>query len=452
MAALGRSSADTDRALVQVRQGISKGKFELEDLKSIAEVIPGFFDQFAKSLGVTTEELFRLIGQGQIGTKEFLTFANTLNDSLGSGKFDGYQQNLNRLKNSITDAFVVIGDAGAWQVFNAAINTATVSITGAVGFVKLLGETLGNLAFTIANGDWTGFGDRFDESLQKVAPAMQRTTDALLGISDNAKTAGFNAAEAGKAIADGMQAAAFSAEDFLKKFDTALRSVTSSESLAQITTDLVIAFSKGDIAAGDFYTRLDDVQKKQLELDKAMGGATTALLEQETQFKKTTKQTEDAEKAANAYALKMAEIASNENIKLIQSKVSLDIAEVEANAKITVAAFESINTAIDSTGKTLTDMLGLLDSSQDWTTFNFLRGEIEKESKRRDDALKLQAEYIQAQIANLNAKTQAMQDGDALITIDGAGLQPHLEAFMWEILRTIQVRVNADGLEMLVGV
>jgi len=35
--------------------------------------------------------------------------------------------------------------------------------------------------------------------------------------------------------------------------------------------------------------------------------------------------------------------------------------------------------------------------------------------------------------------------------VDGAGLQPHLEAFMWEILRTIQVRVNQDGLEMLLG-
>ena len=45
-----------------------------------------------------------------------------------------------------------------------------------------------------------------------------------------------------------------------------------------------------------------------------------------------------------------------------------------------------------------------------------------------------------------------MESGDALIKIDGAGLQPHLEAFMWEILRTIQTRVNRDGLAMLLGV
>jgi len=32
-----------------------------------------------------------------------------------------------------------------------------------------------------------------------------------------------------------------------------------------------------------------------------------------------------------------------------------------------------------------------------------------------------------------------------------AGLQPHLEAFMWEVLRTIQTRVNEDGLKLLLG-
>ena len=58
---------------------------------------------------------------------------------------------------------------------------------------------------------------------------------------------------------------------------------------------------------------------------------------------------------------------------------------------------------------------------------------------------------MQAQIDNIRAQTQALDKGDSIIKIDGAGLQPHLEAFMWEILRTIQVRVNQDGLAMLLG-
>jgi len=48
--------------------------------------------------------------------------------------------------------------------------------------------------------------------------------------------------------------------------------------------------------------------------------------------------------------------------------------------------------------------------------------------------------------------TKALASGDAIIKIDGAGLQPHLEAFMWEILKAVQVRANRDGLAFLLGV
>lgn len=56
------------------------------------------------------------------------------------------------------------------------------------------------------------------------------------------------------------------------------------------------------------------------------------------------------------------------------------------------------------------------------------------------------------QIASMRAQLKAMENGNPLIKIDGAGLQPHLEAFMWEILKAIQVRVNQQGLKMLLGV
>ncbi len=38
-----------------------------------------------------------------------------------------------------------------------------------------------------------------------------------------------------------------------------------------------------------------------------------------------------------------------------------------------------------------------------------------------------------------------------MIKVDGTGLQPHLEAFMFEILNAIQVRANAEGANFLVG-
>ena len=48
-------------------------------------------------------------------------------------------------------------------------------------------------------------------------------------------------------------------------------------------------------------------------------------------------------------------------------------------------------------------------------------------------------------------KSQAIRTGEALINISADGLEPEIEAFMWQILKRIQVRANADGAEFLLG-
>jgi tape measure domain-containing protein len=457
MSRLGVSSNEVDAALVQVAQGVSKGRFELEDLKSIAERIPGFFDQFATSLGVSTEELFKLITQGKIGGPEMLKFANSLNAALGTATFDTYTANLNRLQNSVKEAFVTIGDAGAFDIFIKAIQAGTAAVTGAISGFVLLGETVGNILFTISSGDWSGFGARFDESLTKAASSTRTASDALLGLADNTKQAGFDAVAAGQRIATAMEGAGTAAEQtgeqILAAFDKLLKASETSESLAAATTDLIIAYTSGKIPAEAFYSRLDDIQKKQLELDRAMGGATSTMLDQTKALEATDKAAQKAKESAEKYALEMEKLASNERIKLIEAQVKLDIAEVEANAKVAVSAFESVEASIASTGETLASMLNTLaGGTKDWETWRTLTSEIAKESARRDDLINKQIEMLDAQIALWRAQTRAYEKEDALIKVDGAGLQPHLEAFMWEILKAIQVRVNEDGYKFLLGV
>jgi len=106
---------------------------------------------------------------------------------------------------------------------------------------------------------------------------------------------------------------------------------------------------------------------------------------------------------------------------------------------------------ITSTGELLGELFDAFTSTTGLDQL-FVQREIERESERRDNALKLQERLTNAQIDALRERTRQMANGQALLTVDGAGLQPHLEAFMWEILRTIQVRVNEDGLDMLLGV
>ncbi len=62
-------------------------------------------------------------------------------------------------------------------------------------------------------------------------------------------------------------------------------------------------------------------------------------------------------------------------------------------------------------------------------------------------AVEAQAELAKAQAEYTKARTDRMESGEALITVDGAGLQPHLEMIMWELFESIRVRATQEGLD-----
>lgn len=162
---------------------------------------------------------------------------------------------------------------------------------------------------------------------------------------------------------------------------------------------------------------------------------------------------EKAKKAAQeteAYQIKLLEIASDERIKLIEAKVSMNIAEVEAGAERVKAIAATISETFANTGDVISALFGGFDDASRSTQID-LSKQIKQENEYRQQALNDQSKLTQAEVDYIRQKTQNLKRGDALIKVDGAGLQPHLEAFMFEILREIQVRVNADGEEMLLG-
>jgi hypothetical protein len=149
----------------------------------------------------------------------------------------------------------------------------------------------------------------------------------------------------------------------------------------------------------------------------------------------------------------LQELATDERIKYMEFKMELDVETVKANASVAVAAFESLGVTISSTGDLLGRLYGLItdDKLTDFEKSKIWE-QIQKENEIRLMAVELQKELTEVQIEYMRARTEAMQKEGAMVTIDGAGLQPHLEAFMWEVLAAIQVRVNQEGLEMLVGI
>jgi len=164
----------------------------------------------------------------------------------------------------------------------------------------------------------------------------------------------------------------------------------------------------------------------------------------------TAKKTEETIKKSEEYQMKMMELASNEKIALIEGKVSLNIAEAEADAKKVEAIAQTLSDSFKSTGEVISSLFG--NDAPDWDRFGFnVRDQIKKENELRQRAMKQQEDLNQAQVEYIKQRTRQLSKGDALIKVNGDGLAPHLEAFMFEILREIQVRVNADGEEMLLG-
>lgn len=135
-------------------------------------------------------------------------------------------------------------------------------------------------------------------------------------------------------------------------------------------------------------------------------------------------------------------------------QAKLDIAEVEANAQKVEALAKSISDIFGATGDTIAAAfapLAALDAN-DTATRSYIMNVIDQELAMQQQALDLQRELTEAEIRYTDAKTRSLDSGQALLTVSGDGLQPHLEAFMWEVLSAIQVSMNQDMADYLMGV
>jgi hypothetical protein len=136
--------------------------------------------------------------------------------------------------------------------------------------------------------------------------------------------------------------------------------------------------------------------------------------------------------------------------KAIEWKAKVDISQIEAATKTMETMFHSIDATIQSTGTTLGDMLSTYKNASSGSSLIY--EQIQKESQRRDEALKTQKSLIEAQMDLLKAQTTAMKNGDyAAIKISAEGVEPEIMAFMFKILNKIQIQANMEGQKFLVG-
>ncbi|MDP3520683.1 MAG: tape measure protein [Hydrogenophaga sp.] len=415
----GGDLQDTEKALDKFIDATKDGTVDLKELESKITEIPGGLRIFAEALGVPVEDLKLLAENGKLGREEIALFAEAMrNQEYGSltPVKDAFVDLYNTLKTIALDVGAEGFVTGAFFVLEKAIRGITLAAVGTQAFVVALGETLANIAFTISSLDFSGFAGRQQEVFDNFGTRVDAAKSKLLGLeaavkSDSAKAAGTDY----KAMADGIREAGDKAEPTAEKIK-----------------------------------RVKDETEKGGEASKQYAlSAKLAAQADESRAKALAK----TEEAALKSRVELEKIASNERIKFIEATVKLDIAKLEADVKKFEAVFASIDNTINSTGDLLSSLFGnLKDSdSMSWDSLRKIDDQIEKENKIREAAFTLQKAMTETQIEYMRAQIQAMRNGDGFIKIDGAGLAPHLEAFMWEILKTIQVRVNKDGLKMLLG-
>ena len=291
--------------------------------------------------------------------------------------------------------------------------------TSAVKQADVLAEGLDGVAGAVRKVSKDGITEYVDamgnvvKYTEDSAGALQRWNDAVLaagGVLDKSTSGAQSFADANRAV-----------------FDT----TTAIVPIIDEATGKVVGYEQNLLATGK---ALDTV-----------GKSTDGI-------KKSAEEIAKAEEAAQKLKLEMEKLASNERIKTLEFKAQIDVARIQADAQKVVAAFDSINAGIQSTGETLSSLWDSLGSGDlSFSQMFALQRELDKESQRRDQEFRLQEDLTRKQIEMMDAQINALNNGDGMIKITGDGLQPHLEAFMWEILKAIQVRVNADGLKMLLG-
>lgn len=500
MAVMGKSTADTVGVLSQLGQGVSKGKFELEDLKSIAERGVPIFNLMAESLGVSNDVLFEMISAGEITGEVMLQVAGSLNKVYGGvQEIDTFEAAWNRLSNTLKSAAVQLGESGAMDAAKKGVEGLTLSVVGSIATFQLLGGSIANLAYTLSSLDFEGYQGRQQALVQEFSATVENSRNAFLGLDSQVEAVGDTGEAAGAKIKSGMEAggaAAKTLQESAKEVDAALKKLgidpkdfvapfeVAAEEIQGVIADMVNnpatsgdqmlagllvsieklntselpalaaaaqgAFESGALSADQYDAALYALATRQEGLWESMVVTTDATGKQSKAMKEAEDQAKKSADQAAKYELELLRIASNEKIKIIESRFKLNIAEVEANAKIATAIIDSISQTYAADVSLIGDLMNQVTDGYSFA--DRTRIAMAKESSDRVEQLhSAQMRLIAAQVEYMQAKTAAASAGNPLVTIQADGLKPHLEAFMWEILGAIQVKMAYDGGDMLVG-
>ena len=182
-------------------------------------------------------------------------------------------------------------------------------------------------------------------------------------------------------------------------------------------------------------------ETKQIDVNKTLKNAKDDL-------DKLTDREIEAIKQTSQLTKTLVSLASNERIKNMEFRANINIAEIQADAQIAIAAFNSVASVVKSTSDAVAKIYNAGRDENDAFGFEF-SNQLAKANERADKALTNATKLTNAQVKQMEAKTRAIIRGDANIKIIGEGLTPILQELLRTLMEEIQIQANSEGLELL---
>lgn len=199
---LGLSADETQGVLLAMNQMISKGTVQSEELKGqLGERLPGAFQIAARAMGVTTEELGKMLERGEVIADDFLPrFARELEETFGdavveaAGKTQGA---VNRMENAWSDFLRTVADSGVSRFFVDSTDDMTVAMKLATQGMKDAKDAGGGFFAQMYEGskaiynhmsvfnDFTGSVTETEAALKKADKEMLVLQQRLAAQPDN---------------------------------------------------------------------------------------------------------------------------------------------------------------------------------------------------------------------------------------------------------------------------
>ncbi|MBN1662877.1 MAG: phage tail tape measure protein [Deltaproteobacteria bacterium] len=308
---------------------------------------------------------------------------------------------------------------------------------------KIPGSGVGTKELDAAASRVKDIGNYLDDAWIKSEVSSKKLMDALSGT--------------GKAT-DGAKSKADEYAKAMSNIPTDVTTVLSADTFLALEEIGKLAVEQSKIKDINITAKADELSYKNVKdvMIKTLSDGTVVTcmtLVDEDSLIKTADKVEKAlpkEKKIDI-SLEIAKVKEQSAIvqRSLEWSAKIDIAGIGATTEKIKTMFASIDAGIASSEKLMGGMFEALTKPGPYQYF--IKEQIAKEEKRRQETFELQKKLIESQTKLLEMKVKTLEEGDSIIKISAEGLKPHLEMILWEVLEACQVRANEVSAEFLLG-